>query len=269
MRHARLIPPALLILCSLLATTGCGSGQVAQTATQQITQEGANAERGGVAVRGVIIPAPVIEEYEAGAEAPLYVAISTEEGVSDTLTGVTSDAAQDVGLVTNPLAPPVPVVPGAPQSAAPVGSPSASPDDSASASASASAEPSAAPSESASPSGEPSASEPPEATASPDDAASPETSASPGASESESASPSASPGGEIDGLEITKGALIVLGQGKSYLELRGLTRALSPGMTITVTFSFAKAGDIKLRVPVGTPDTPGARVKSSEGAEHE
>lgn len=60
----------------------------------------------------------------------------------------------------------------------------------------------------------------------------------------------------------------MLGEGGSYLELQDLAADLMPGDTVTVTFSFARAGDITLDVPVATPDTPGPRLKPSEG-EHE
>jgi len=210
-RSVRLVVPALLVMCALLATA-CGSGQVAQTATQVITAEGANAQRGGVAVRGVLIPTPARGSYQAGEPAPLYLAISTEEGTSDTLIAVTSHAAASVALIRSPFG-------ATPPAAA------------------------AAPSSSASPSSLPAATP----------AASP-------------AVPSASPGGEEAGLKIGDGALVVLARGASYLELQDLTADLKPGDTVSVTFSFARAGDITIDVPVATPDTPGTRLKPSEGA---
>ncbi len=190
-------------MSSLLVTTACGAGQIAQTATQVITQEGANADRGGVALRAVLIPTPNRGTYPTGETAPLYLAISTEEGTSDTLVKVTSEAATSVVLIASPI----PASPGAAASASPA--------------ASASADPSAAP------------------------------------------EPSASPSNESASLELPDGSLIRLGQGTSYLELRGLTSDLAPGDTVSVAFSFAGAGDITLDVPVATPDTPGPRVKPS------
>lgn len=218
MRSVRLVAPALLVMCALLATA-CSSGQVAQTATQVITAEGANATRGGVALRAVLIPTPAQGTYKTGEPAPLYLAISTEEGTSDTLVAVTSHAAASVALVRSPFG------------------------------ASGSASPSASRASSASPSS-------PAGTPSATPAATP------------SAVPSASPGAEDAGLKIGDGTLIVLGQGVSYLELQDLTADLRPGDTVSVTFSFARAGDITLNVPVATPDTPGSRLKPSEG-EHQ
>ncbi len=197
MRPARLALPALLICFAVLGATGCGAGQVSQTATQVITQEGANAERGGVAVRTVLIPPPLRGSYASGEPAPLYLAITTEEGVADTLVGVTTDAAASVVLVRSPFE----VRP----------SPSATPTQ----------------------------------------------------------APSPSPGPEGVSLDIGNSELVLLTAGKNYLELRGLTRQLSPGDTVRVSFMFAKAGEITLGVPVATPDTPGPRLRSSEGAEHE
>jgi len=201
-RPARLVTSALLIVSSLLGATGCGAGQVAQTATQGATQEGGNAERGGVAVRRVLIPAPLRGSYVAGEEAPLYLAISTEEGHRDTLVAVTSSAATSVVLVRSLLTQ--------------------------------------------------------------------RRSASPSASSGTAVeTPSAPSADESVRLDIGNGALVMLTQGMSYLEMRGLTRDLAPGTTVEATFSFSQAGDISLDVPVATPDTPGPRLTPSEGAEHE
>lgn len=191
MRPVRLVTPALVIIVSLLAATGCSAGQVAQTATQVITQEGANAERGGVAVRGALIPTPLRGAYKTGEQAPLYLAIATEEGAGDTLVTVTSEAAASVVLIRSPF-----------------------------------------------------------------DAAG-----------SAAATPTPSAGSGGTELVIGSGTLILLTQGMSYLQLQALTDDLTPGDTVSVTFSFARAGEITLDVPVATPDTPGPRLKPTEGSE--
>lgn len=229
MRLVRLVAPALLVTCGLLVTA-CGAGQVAQTATEVITAEGAHADLGGVALRAVLIPTPVRGEYKAGDPAPLYLVIATDEGASDTLVAVTTDAAASVALIRSPFA-----------------TGSASPSSSAGSSALPSVSPSATPSATVAP-----------------------PSASPGSTPSATppatppAAPSASPSADA-GLQIGDGSLIVLTQGGSYLELQDLVTDLLPGNTVSITFSFARAGDITIKVPVATPDTPGARLKPSAG----
>lgn len=229
MRSVRLVAPALLVMCACLVAA-CGSGQIAQTSTQVITAEGAHAERGGVALRAVLIPTPARGEYKAGDPAPLYLAIATEEGTSDTLVSVTTTAAASVSLVRSSF-----------------GSGSASPSGAVGVSAS----PSASTSVSASPSA-PAPSTSPGSTPSATPAATPP------------AEPSASPSSDA-GLKIGENSLIVLTQGGSYLELQDLVADLMPGNTVSVTFSFARAGDITIDVPVATPDAPGPRLKPTEG----
>lgn len=40
------------------------------------------------------------------------------------------------------------------------------------------------------------------------------------------------------------------------ITLQGLKQQISPGVTVPVTFSFAKAGQITVQVPIGQDDTP-------------
>ncbi len=88
--------------------------------------------------------------------------------------------------------------------------------------------------------------------------------ASASASASTGPSPSTGPGpGEIN-LPISSGKLPVFKSGGDILLLHGLTRVLTPGMTVSMTFSFAQAGDITLDVPVATPDSPGPRPTPSK-----
>lgn len=109
------------------------------------------------------------------------------------------------------------------------------------------------------------------ASASPSGSASPSVSVSPSAAPSASslaspaASPSAaaSPSGPLN-IKIDYGTLQVYQDGSDFLQLQGLTRSLSPGMSVTITFTFANAGDITLRVPVATPNTPEPRPSPSQ-----
>jgi copper(I)-binding protein len=77
-----------------------------------------------------------------------------------------------------------------------------------------------------------------------------------------SASPATPAAQDLD-VAIGSSRLIVFKEGSDFLQLVGLTRTLIPGMTVTVTFSFAQAGDVTLEVPVATPDTPEPRPTPS------
>jgi copper(I)-binding protein len=215
---------------------GCGAGQVAQTAVQQTPEEGANGNRDSVFLRNVYVATPALGSYESGTDAPMYGAIVTGDATSDTLLRVTTDAAQDVELVRGSTSDASGTPSGtASASGTASGSPSASASTSASSSAAASASPSAGGSASA--------------------AASPSASASAGPRELN--------------LDLAPGSLLLLSEGRDYLLLRGLTRRLTPGMTINVTFSFAEVGDIQLKVPISTPNTPVPRPSPKQQANPE
>ena len=61
--------------------------------------------------------------------------------------------------------------------------------------------------------------------------------------------------------------LLVPGQGP-YLQLAGLTRALMPGGSVPVTFTFEGLAPATVTVPSGVPTDPAPRG-SAEVAEHE
>lgn len=86
--------------------------------------------------------------------------------------------------------------------------------------------------------------------------------ASGGSASASPALPSPAAPAELN-LELHRGELLAFGQGRDVLELRGLTRVLTPGMTVRMTFVFAQAGEITLDVPVATPDTPEPRLSPS------
>lgn len=105
-----------------LLMSACSSGQIAQTARDVSAVEGSSATRDGVGVRDARIAEPPGGSYSSGGDAPLLVAIATDDGTSDTLVRVTSDAADSVTVTTRSSG-----SPSASASAAP--SPSASPSD--------------------------------------------------------------------------------------------------------------------------------------------
>lgn len=77
-------------------------------------------------------------------------------------------------------------------------------------------------------------------------------------------SPSAAP--SLD-LRLRPATMTAFTDGGDYLQLRGLTRNLTPGTTIPVIFTFARAGDVSFDVPVATPSSPRPRPTPSPGAE--
>lgn len=127
---ARTARIALLVAVAAAASlvSACGAGQIAQTAKDVASIEGADVTRGGVAIRDAKVATPPGGSYASGSDAPMYASIATDDKTSDTLVGVRTDAAVSVALV--------------PASGA--GSTSPAPTASGSASASAPAAPSAA-----------------------------------------------------------------------------------------------------------------------------
>ena len=53
-----------------------------------------------------------------------------------------------------------------------------------------------------------------------------------------------------DGFVIPAGGAHVLGRGGDHVMFMGLTRSLKDGDTVTVTFTFEKAGDMTVEIPI-------------------
>ncbi|MFE9693507.1 hypothetical protein [Micromonospora sp. NPDC005806] len=152
-RGAALLLAGTAAAASLLLS-GCGAGQVAETAKKIPSVQGVNVQTSDnlYKVRGLYVQYPGVEGYRAGANAPLNVVIYNDSKAPVTVT-VTTDSARDIQLT------------GAAQSGGPSAAPTGSPTEPASASPSptqsgfaespsASASPSASPSEAA-PAGRP------------------------------------------------------------------------------------------------------------------
>jgi copper(I)-binding protein len=84
-----------------LALTACGVGLDPQTYKERTTQDAANAQAGGLALRNVAIAPPASGEKElaAGTDAQLTLSIINPGEEKDTLTGVTSPASSSAKLV--------------------------------------------------------------------------------------------------------------------------------------------------------------------------
>lgn len=87
-----------LAACGLAAAalTGCGTGQVSQTATQEPAVNGTNAQAGQVSLRNVHLRAPQDKDYiEPGTTVELLlVAVNGSTEASNKLTSITSDVGE-------------------------------------------------------------------------------------------------------------------------------------------------------------------------------
>lgn len=218
-----------------LLLAGCSAGQAAETSIKVPSTGGVNTELlvegGSYKVRNAAV-AFSGEGYEAGADAPLEMALFNDTGEAVTVR-VSSSAAEGVRLV-DPNATPSP----SPSPSRPSRSPSASP----------SAEPSEEPSESGSPS------------------AAPSESGSPSAAPSEEP---AAPTGPATVQLPANGFLLLNSVNGPHLEVVGLREALDAGEPLPLSFDFGgQVLDVSLAL--GVPLTPVPRGSSvvEETEEH-
>ncbi|MCO1596715.1 hypothetical protein M8C17_16285 [Micromonospora sp. RHAY321] len=228
-RRAALLLSGIAAATSLLAS-GCGAGQIAETANKEPSVQGVNltAGNGAFAVRGLLVDYPGAEGYKAGQDALLNAVIYNDSRDTVTVT-VTTESAREV------------VISGG----------SASPSPSASASAS--------PSESGSPSPSTSGSDSASPSATPSETGS--SSATPSAPESARASGSASPStpGQPARIELAPLSYLQLNsEATQQLRLIGLTEALRSGQNVFVTFDFGNGNTVTGPAPIAVPLTPAA-----------
>jgi hypothetical protein len=210
-----------------LLLSGCGTGQVAETANKEPSVQGVNlsARNGDYAVRGLLVEFPGVEGYKAGANAVLNAVIYNDSEQPVTVT-VTTDSAREVVITGKGAA----------------ASPSATPGGS----------PSPTPSESQSPS--PGAPESPHSSESPHATESPSATASPAAPESPAA-----PAGEPARIEIPPLSYVQLNtQADRVLQLVGLNESLRSGQNVFLTFDFGNGVTVTGPAPVAVPLTPAA-----------
>ena len=256
-----LVAGALAVFAALATglLSGCGSGQIAQTAQIEAAVTGVDAQASdrAVFIRDALVDYPGPTGYRAGSDAPLTLWIFNTTQKAVRLVGVTA-AEQDAGQIS-----PVQVVlaSGTGASTAPCIVP-----------ASASASPSGSVTRSAS--ARPSRSSSAPASASPSPASSAPASAS--ESTSESASPSASaPGAATIDLTIPAGGCLELStRAGRYLQAVSLPRPLSNAGTLLVMFQFTTDGQGftigsqpsntgPLALAVGVPASPEPRPSLS------
>ncbi|KKJ98016.1 hypothetical protein [Micromonospora sp. HK10] len=204
-----------------LLLSGCGAGQVAETANKIPSVQGVNVQTPDnlYKVRGLYVQFPGTKGYQAGADAPLNVVIYNDSQAPVTVS-VSTDGARDVRLTGATTGG---------EGATPTGSPT----EPASASPTAT-DPNASPSQSLGTTGSPSA--------------------SPSASPSETA-----PAGRPARIEIPAFGYVQLNSDSDqFLQLVGLNDALLTGQQVGLTFDFGNGKVIKTAAPVGVPLTPNA-----------
>ncbi|AYF31240.1 hypothetical protein AB0J77_04730 [Micromonospora tulbaghiae] len=216
--------PALLLAgtaaAASLLLSGCGAGQISETANKIPSVQGVNVQTSDnlYKVRGLYVQFPGPKGYEAGSNAPVNVVIYNDSEKPVTVT-VTTDSAREIVLTGS----------GAGESGA--ATPTGSPTEPATASPTAT-DPSASPSQSL------------------------ETSESPSASPSPSES---APAGQPARIEIPALSYAQLNAGNPrFLQLIGLNQKLLVGQQVNLTFDFGNGKVIKTPAPIGIPLTPEA-----------
>jgi copper(I)-binding protein len=99
------VAPVVAGLGLALLLSGCGAGQITQTDTQAAAVNGASGEVGAMAVRGVELAYPDNSSqgvYPPGSNADLIVTIVNTGVAADTLTGVSTPAAVSVTIDGSP-----------------------------------------------------------------------------------------------------------------------------------------------------------------------
>jgi copper(I)-binding protein len=91
--RASAVVPALAACALALGISGCGAGQISQTATQEPAVNGVNAGVGSIALRNVHLRAPQTSDYvQPGTEVELlFVAANNSPDQPDRLVSIRSD----------------------------------------------------------------------------------------------------------------------------------------------------------------------------------
>lgn len=235
---------AMLLLAGMGAATtllvsGCGAGQIAQTASKVPSVPGVNLDSrdGAVSIRNLIVAYGGVKGYPAGGDAPLAVALfnnsETPVTVRVTTTAPAAGAPEDMVVSGRSV-----VLAG---KTAPTSAPSATK--------------AASPTASASPS--PTASAPASGSASP-------TTPSPSAS-------AEAPAGTPAVVEIpAKGSVIFTAESSELLKVVGLSAPLTFGRSVNLTFAFSSNNEqLTVTAPIGVPLTPAPRAtpEQNEGGE--
>ncbi|MEP6853522.1 MAG: hypothetical protein ABJA87_12830 [bacterium] len=220
-------------LAATVALGGCAAGQHAETQGQYSTIDGASADLGAIGVRNAGVAAPKDNSgYQVGADAQLVMAMVNNSTTADQLVSVTSTAAAKVVISKGTSSDTSP----GPVTGSGGGSPSAGALSSSSSSSN-------------------------QSTPSTPATTAPSSSSTTPTPEGGSASPTAS--GPVT---IPANGLVQVGPGTpadTVITMTGLKQALTPGLSVPVTFAFASAGRITLQLPVRLiPDNTGGATIS-------
>ncbi|WP_280255345.1 hypothetical protein [Nocardia wallacei] len=227
----RVVAVAAVAAGAALALSGCSAGQISQTASQVAAVNGNSANVGKVALRDVRILLPQSEEYtnaKGGKALLAFSAINDGATKPDELASITSDLGQVKITPANPQLPFQQTLVAGKRGEAHASAPSSS----------------AAPSSTA-------------------------ASSTPASGTSASAAPTttgAAAGHQAEG----HGAAEHPAEPAApiLVEITGLTRDVTPGLTYQVTFNFKENGTVQVPVPVDAgPDT--ARKEGAPAAEGE
>jgi copper(I)-binding protein len=96
---------AALLAAATLTLAGCGAGQYAQSVNEQAAVLGANGEVGNMSALNVRLARPDAEKYPAGSNPRVLLYLSNDGINPDTLTSVSSSAAQSVQITGDPVIP--------------------------------------------------------------------------------------------------------------------------------------------------------------------
>jgi copper(I)-binding protein len=240
------------------ALAGCGAGQITQTSSQQSGVGGASANVGQIAIREAAFAftgnGKTAVIYPSGGDAPLTMTVVNFGAQVDKLTNVSSPAAQSVkitgdGTIASGRVLLVEGLPaGAPGEAGPGASAQATPAPGGRATPApgASAQSTPAPGGSARATPAPGA----EATPAPGGT---EAGAVPGARPAPATAGPAAESTAAAGAAAPTSAVVTPGTTTAQVVLTGLKQDLTVGPTYPVVFSFQRAGDVTVQVPVANP----------------
>jgi hypothetical protein len=241
-RRAVLAVGAAAVTAAVLAA--CSAGQVAETSLKRPSNQGVNQDNsdGSVSIRNLAVVYNGTQGYAAGDDAPLQVGLYNQTDQQVTVTVSSSRPTDGSDVATNGTATSVVLIDASASAApAPTGAPGSG------APAAASATPTAP-----SPIGSNVSNVPePSSSVLPGTLPSPSAPATPAAPTGQPAKITLQPQG---------GATFLPGD-PQMLELMGLTKALTPGQAVYVTFAFDNgAQTLTLPVSIGTPESPASRA---------
>jgi len=239
-----------VLLIAPVALSSCSAGQIPQTSTQNRDKVGAGATIGAIVLREVKLPFPAGGTYSSGGDAELSAAIVNGGSEADTLVGVTGNdftGVRQAGTGASPLSSSsssssgLTSVPGSPVGTVPPGG-------NAGVGASGSGSSSSAAATSTTAGGGAGAST---TTAGPTTAATGIAGAT--GTPTATAASSSAPSSSGISLPVPPDTTLFLGQNSPHVFLTGLTRSLTAGQNVRITFTFQKAGSVTVDAFVAGP----------------